>query len=244
MTICVVLLGLVLSQKARAEEYTEMDTVARLGASVNYASLATLDQPVNAELISSTGAVLEPAFDMGFYDHWLLTIESQLRLLRWEAPRNASLFQDPQITGSLTGGMHFRADAFEFGMLVGAGQVPFISAEPRTNRVEMENVLLPHAGARAALNFRFKRRYFRLEGQYLLDLPLESDRSSLRVTQSGRLSASAQYGYGRTKEWLRLSVGFTLHQSQTNIGRQTGMSLQFGVSLGNIWGQHPPMILE
>jgi hypothetical protein len=235
-------IGLMLGAPLWAEDANQpIDTVGRVDISYGYGALSTLDQTSNAALISSPSYFIRPALDVGLYGRWMFTMESTLRMMKWDAPLLAAVVQDPGLTASATAGWHFRADPLEAGFLVGLGESAFVSSPPSTSRVTVQNLAMPHIGFRFGMNGRYKNFFTRIEVSYMIDVVNSSDRSSLTVQKSDRWLFNGQFGYGKTKEWLRLTAGVGLQNAETNLGRQTGAYISLGVSIGRIWGQRPPL---
>ncbi len=224
-------------------EDTDLDTVGRLGVGLGFASLETLQQPTNAKLVSQPALILHPELDLAIVPAWLLTLESELKAVRYAAPNAATLFQDPSVLASVTGGFHLRTRVFELGALAGFGQSAFVATAPSTTYVSVLNLFMPHVGGRLVYNGRWwKTTYFRLEGVFLHDLPGTNDRGTLQVTKSQRYLVNTHFGINKFGSWLRFTAGFGLQNSMTSIGNQRSMILNFGISIGNVWGQRVPMV--
>lgn len=227
----------------KAEVFGPYGTVARLGLGLSYGVTSTLDQPVNTELISQPGYVLHPAFDFSMFQTWLLTVESQLRFVPHQAPSAATLVQDPGTTSNFMAGFHFNKRAFELGMVAGLNESAYVALSPSTTSLTMQNLMLPFYGARLTYNGRWTQGFFlRVEAMYLVDLPGTSSRSVLSVTSGDRLLIHAEMGIGSWKDWLRFTAEFGVHNTNTNLGRQKNMLLNFGISIGNIWGSKTPLV--
>lgn len=230
-----------LSPSARAED-TDLDTVGRLGTAWSFGSLATLDQTSNANLVSSLGFVFTPALDLAIAPCWLMTLDSELRYLKFAAPEGINLLQDSNLTTSLTWGFHYRSRDFELGVLAGAGQSMLVSTPPNSSYVTVQNVLRPHIGGRLAYNGRVSKEfYYRVEGLYMADLSGVGDRGSLEMLRGTRYMLNTQWGFGsKTGNWLRFTAGFGLHRMETSIGAQQTILIEAGLSIGNLWGQRRP----
>lgn len=210
---------------------------------MGFASLETLQQPTNAKLVSQPALILHPELELSIVPVWLLTLESELRAVKYEAPNAASLFQDPSVLASVTGGFHVRTKIFELGVLAGFGQSAFVAVAPSTTYVAVQNLFMPHIGGRLAYNGRWgKFTYCRIEGVFLNDLPGTNDRGTLQVTKSQRFMVNAHFGFNSFSPWLRFIAGFGLQNSVTTLGNQRSMLLNLGISIGNVWGQRVPLV--
>ncbi len=185
---------------------------------------------------------MTPALDLSIFPSYLLTLESELRQMKLEAPVGTVLLQESSVTASLTAGFHYRTRDFEFGVLAGLGQSMLVSGTPSTSYVNVQNVLFPSVGGRLAYNGRLSPKfYLRLEASYLVDLMGSNDRLNLQMPRGARYLLNSQWGFGsKTQNWLRLTAGFGLHQRQTNIGNQQALFVEAGLCIGNLWGQRRP----
>ncbi len=236
------MIGLTLGASLWAEDANQpIDTVGRVDIAFAYGSISTLDQTNNAALLSIPSYIIHPALDVGLYGRWMFTMESTLRMMKWDAPRLAAVVQDPGLTASATAGWHFRADPLEAGVLFGLGESALVSTPPSTGRITVQNLAMPHFGFRFGINGRYKNFYTRFDVSYMIDFVNSSDRSPLTVQHSDRWLFNGQFGYGKTKEWLRLTAGVGVQSAETSLGRQTGAYISLGISIGRIWGQRPAM---
>ncbi len=240
---CVVFLAFAgISLPAIAED-TDLDTVGRLGVEMGFASLETLDQATNAKLVSQPALILHPELELSIMPMWLLTLESELKVVKYQAPNAAALFQDPSVLTSVTGGFHLRTRVFELGVLAGLGQSAFVAIAPSTTYIAVQNIFMPHVGGRLAYNGRFgKTTYLRLEALYLSDFPTTNDRGALQVSQSTRMLFNTHFGFNSFSTWLRFTGGFGMQNAMTSIGNQRSMMIHFGISIGNVWGQRVPLV--
>lgn len=193
--------------------------------------------------MSQPALVLTPSFEFAVVPVWLFTVESQLQLLKWVPPTMATLNQDPAFLTSLTAGVHLRSRVFELGFIGGVGQNSFLTVAPTYSLVTIQNLTMPFIGGRFSYNGRWSKNFFfRLGGSYERDLPVPQDRTALTITQNARIRIQTEWGIGKVAASFRFTAAGVVQNSQTSLGNQTSITLLFGVSIGNLWGQRIPLV--
>ncbi len=161
--------------------------------------------------------------------------------MNWDSPSLARISQDIASLSTVTGGINLRSQFFELGFIGGVGQNTFVSAAPTLSNVAVQSLTMPFFGGRVACNARASKRFFfRLEASYEHDIPTPQDRSSLTITSNTRLRIQTEVGLGKISSILRFTAAAIIQNAETSLGRQQSVGLQFGISLGNLWGQRGP----